>query len=156
MSTIEEITENLSRAFSAVRAFDGFPALTEEQGRKVAQELVEEEAVMIEIAREEYSSGQNIFANFNRAADRLGISPEKVLMVYLLKHMDGILSWTTGRAEQREGIEDRIKDLRNYLGILYQMVHARANGKLSEEPEGLAIEQPDRDERRFSSSQSLE
>ena len=145
MSSVEEFQESIRRIGEALIASknDYFPALTEREAQEVYETLRDEEQRMIEVAREEYSSGVNVFANFNRAAERLGISPEKVLMVYLLKHMDGVISWVNGREETREGIEDRIKDLRNYLGLLYQMVIARELEKLSISPEGLAEELPD-------------
>ena len=38
----------------------------------------------------------NVFANFERVAKALGISREEVLMVYLLKHVDGMSAYLKG------------------------------------------------------------
>ena len=41
--------------------------------------------------QKEYAHNQdNVFANFDRVGSLLSITSEKTLMVYLLKHIDGI------------------------------------------------------------------
>ena len=64
----------------------------------------------------------NIFANFERVADCLKINREKVLMVYLLKHIDGISAYTKGHHSQREDVTGRITDAMVYLMLLWGMV----------------------------------
>ena len=64
----------------------------------------------------------NIFANFERVADCLKIEREKVLMVYLLKHIDGISSYIDGHKSQREDVTGRVKDAIVYLLLLWAMV----------------------------------
>jgi len=64
----------------------------------------------------------NAFANFERVADRLGLTREQVLLVYAEKHFDGIISWVNGRRSQREDVRGRIKDLRMYMALLWGMV----------------------------------
>ena len=64
----------------------------------------------------------NIFANFERVGDCLKIDREKVLMVYLLKHIDGIGSYIDGHKSQREDVTGRIKDAVVYLLLLWAMV----------------------------------
>ena len=49
----------------------------------------------------------NVFANFDRVADCLKIDREKALMVYLLKHIDGISSYLDGHKSQREDVSGR-------------------------------------------------
>tara|TARA_R100000008_G_scaffold86681_1_gene80866 strand:+ start:2233 stop:2664 length:432 start_codon:yes stop_codon:yes gene_type:complete len=63
----------------------------------------------------------NVFANFERVAKSLNTSKEKVLMVYLLKHIDGINSWINGHKSQREDVTGRIKDAIVYLCLLWGM-----------------------------------
>jgi hypothetical protein len=65
---------------------------------------------------------ENAFANFERVAERLGISREQVLMVYLEKHLDGIHAWIGGHRSQREGVRGRIQDAIVYLVLLAGMV----------------------------------
>ena len=67
----------------------------------------------------------NVFANFERVAERLNISPEKVLMVYLLKHIDGITAYIEGHKSQREDVRGRITDTIVYLVLLWGMIEEK-------------------------------
>jgi hypothetical protein len=64
----------------------------------------------------------NAFANFERVGERLGISREKTLLVYLEKHIDGVHSWVKGHRSQRESVKGRINDIIVYLCLLRGMV----------------------------------
>ena len=64
----------------------------------------------------------NVFANFQRVGKYVGILQEQVLMVYLLKHIDGIMAYVNGHKSQREGVEGRITDAIVYLLLLRGMV----------------------------------
>ena len=84
--------------------------------------------IMMELKRtrdagqKEYAhSEDNVFANFERIAANLDISREQALMVYLLKHMDGINAWIKGHRSQREDVTGRIKDAIVYLCLLWGM-----------------------------------
>ena len=73
--------------------------------------------------QKEYARKQNnAFANFERVGEHIGSSKEKVLMVYLLKHIDGISSFVNGHQSQREDIRGRITDAIVYLCLLWGMV----------------------------------
>lgn len=72
--------------------------------------------------QKEYAGGDNAFGNFERLASRLLISKEKVLLVYLSKHLDGIDAYVNGHVSQREGVEGRINDAIVYLCLLRGMV----------------------------------
>lgn len=72
--------------------------------------------------QKEYAHTENnVFANFERVADGLNISKEQALMVYLMKHMDGINAWIKGHKSQRENVTGRIKDAIVYLCLLWGM-----------------------------------
>ena len=72
--------------------------------------------------QKEYAHGrENVFANFERGAKALEISREKVLMTYLLKHIDGISAYVKGHRSQREDITGRITDAIVYLMLLWAM-----------------------------------
>ena len=71
-----------------------------------------------EYARQE----NNAFANFERVADYINSDREKVLMVYLLKHIDGIASFVNGHQSQREDVRGRITDAIVYLCLLWGMI----------------------------------
>jgi len=73
--------------------------------------------------QKEYARQQNnAFANFERVADYISSSKEKVLMVYLLKHIDGISSFVNGHQSQREDVRGRITDAIVYLCLLWGMI----------------------------------
>ena len=72
--------------------------------------------------QKEYAhTADNVFANFERVAKALGISKEEVLMVYLLKHIDGISAYVKGHKSQREDVTGRITDAIVYLMLLWAM-----------------------------------
>jgi hypothetical protein len=64
----------------------------------------------------------NAFANFERVGENLGIDKKKVLLVYLLKHIDGVCSYVQGHKSQREDVRGRITDVIVYLCLLWGMV----------------------------------
>lgn len=70
----------------------------------------------------EYAGGEDAFGNFNRLAAMTGISREHVLMIYAIKHLDGIMAYINGHRSQREGVRGRINDLIVYLKLLRCMV----------------------------------
>ena len=73
--------------------------------------------------QKEYARKQNnAFANFERIGDNLNLSREKVLLVYLLKHMDGIIAHVDGHSSQREDVRGRITDAIVYLCLLWGMI----------------------------------
>ncbi len=76
-----------------------------------------------EAGQKEYARKQtNAFANFERVADYIDSSKEKVLMVYLLKHIDGIASFVNGHKSQREDVRGRLTDAIVYLCLLWGMI----------------------------------
>lgn len=76
-----------------------------------------------EDGQKEYSHDEsNVFANFDRVAASLQLDRKQVLLVYALKHWDGIVSYVGGHKSQREDVRGRIKDLRMYLALLWGMV----------------------------------
>ena len=73
--------------------------------------------------QKEYAHDQdNVFANFNRVGNLLNVKPGNVLLVYLMKHIDGITAYLAGHKSQREDIRGRIKDAIVYLCLLWAMV----------------------------------
>lgn len=76
-----------------------------------------------EQGQKEYARNQNnAFANFERIGDNLGIKKEEVLLVYLLKHIDGICSFVKGHKSQREDVRGRLTDAIVYLCLLWGMI----------------------------------
>ena len=90
---------------------------------KIIQSQIQQILKTRDDGQKEYArTDGNIFANFERVADCLKINREKVLMVYLLKHIDGIGSYIDGHKSQREDVTGRIKDAIVYLLLLWAMV----------------------------------
>ena len=78
---------------------------------------------MREAGQKEYAQNpSNAFANFERVAEHIDSSKEKILMVYLLKHIDGITSFVKGHKSQREDVRGRITDAIVYLCLLWGMI----------------------------------
>ena len=59
--------------------------------------------------------------NFDRVARKMRLDRQKVLKVYLEKHLDGITAWAKGHKSQREPVTGRICDAITYLTILAAM-----------------------------------
>ena len=87
------------------------------------QKAFDEVTEMRDAGQKEYAHTEdNVFANFERVADLTGVSREKVLLVYLLKHIDGISAYIKGHKSQRESVNGRITDAVVYLMLLKGMV----------------------------------
>jgi len=78
---------------------------------------------MREAGQKEYAQDiDEIFANFHRIAKDMSIDRKKVLMVYMLKHIDGINAFVKGHKSQREDVTGRITDCIVYLMLLWGMI----------------------------------
>tara|TARA_E500000305_G_scaffold91465_1_gene79204 strand:+ start:362 stop:724 length:363 start_codon:yes stop_codon:yes gene_type:complete len=85
--------------------------------------------------QKEYAHDEcNVFANFDRVANCLDIPREKALMVYLLKHIDGISSYIQGHHSQREDVSGRITDAIVYLFLLWAMIDGEKELDAIKEP----------------------
>ena len=84
--------------------------------------------------QKEYANDdRNVFANFERVGNLLHVNKEKVLMTYLLKHIDGIAAYTNGLKAQREDVRGRITDAIVYLCLLWAMIdHKEIEGREDE------------------------
>tara|TARA_R100001594_G_scaffold1622_9_gene6963 strand:+ start:207 stop:497 length:291 start_codon:yes stop_codon:yes gene_type:complete len=73
--------------------------------------------------QKEYAQDEdNVFANFERIAMCIDVDRERVLMTYLLKHIDGISAYTKGHRSQREDVTGRLTDAIVYLMLLWAMI----------------------------------
>jgi len=70
-------------------------------------------------AQLEYAEEDNVFANFENVARFLGGTRDTAIMTYLIKHIQGLGSFTCkGVTAQRESVEGRIIDSIVYLLLL--------------------------------------
>tara|TARA_Y100000114_G_scaffold54682_1_gene49990 strand:+ start:491 stop:841 length:351 start_codon:yes stop_codon:yes gene_type:complete len=75
--------------------------------------------------RIEYTEGHhelNVLWNFENIGKTLGLSPMKVLSVYLLKHTSSVFNYLKEGKTYSESIEGRISDIINYLLLLLAMI----------------------------------
>ena len=71
---------------------------------------------------------ENVFANFERIALFTGVNREKVLLTYMIKHIDGLCAYSDGHSSQREDVRGRLTDIIVYCILLWGMVEENAEG----------------------------
>ena len=95
--------------------------------------IIKEVTLTRDEGQKEYAHDEkDVFANFNRVANLLEEDRKKVLMTYMLKHIDGIAAYVKGHKSQREDVTGRITDCIVYLMLLWGMVKEE-DGILSRE-----------------------
>lgn len=98
---------------------------------------------LTETKGEEYKRrDDNQFANFERGAVSLGLTREQVLMVYLSKHLDSVVTYVKDRAGGQEKvyaepISGRIDDAILYLLLLRGMTVENDRERDRRAPEGM-------------------
>lgn len=94
------------------------------------EQVVTEISFLRDAGQKEYAhKDDQPFRNFETLAAELGISRERVLWIYMRKHMDGILAHINGHQSQREPVKGRINDAIVYLILLRAMFEeSRAAG----------------------------
>ena len=65
---------------------------------------------------------ENVFANFERVASFTGGTREKVLLTYMIKHIDGLCAYSDGHKSQREDVRGRLTDIIVYSVLFWGMV----------------------------------
>ena len=88
----------------------------------LTEELIDECLEIMKSKGLAYSGKQDSFANFKRVAKNLSMSQYNVWYVYFAKHLDSLASWIREEYSDSEPITGRIKDLINYLFLLYGMI----------------------------------
>ncbi len=117
--------------------------MTEQEVSKLFEQYFKEIMSTRDSGQKEYAQTGNAFANFERLAKDLGITREKILWVYAMKHRDGIASYLNGHTSQREDVRGRIKDLVVYLFLLWSMLdESKVNSQ------GTAYDYPSNEDRK--------
>ena len=98
--------------------------MNRETFEKYVDEMVLPEIKKIRMSKGiNYSGKEDYLKNFKTIGEELNISPEKVLWIYLRKHMDAIRSYIKEEyVDDTETIESRIYDAINYLLLLLGIV----------------------------------
>lgn len=97
--------------------------------KKLTEQIWKQVQLTRDEGQKEYAHDKdNVFSNFERTAKKFNTSKDKaierehVLLVFLLKHIDGITAHIDGHKSQREDIRGRIKDAIVYLMLLWGMI----------------------------------
>ena len=97
--------------------------MSKKRMEKLINQIFKEIQTVRAAGQREYARKEsNAFANFERVANYIDSNRQKVLMTYLLKHIDGIASFVNGYKSQREDVRGRITDAIVYLCLLWGMI----------------------------------
>jgi len=97
--------------------------MTHKEMHKLMDTIIGEVTLTRDQGQKEYAHDEkDVFANFNRVASLLEEDRKKVLMTYMLKHVDGIAAYVKGHKSQRENVTGRITDCMVYLMLLWGMI----------------------------------
>ena len=97
--------------------------MTHKEMHKLMDAIIKEVTLTRDQGQKEYAHDEkDVFANFNRVASLLEEDRKKVLMTYMLKHVDGIAAYVKGHKSQREDVTGRITDCMVYLMLLWGMI----------------------------------
>lgn len=93
--------------------------MTLEELKDLHKDIVDKETNILLTKGKEYCITEDRLKFFKDYANKLGITPEKVCAIFLLKHFNSIISYVnSGKNLSDENIESRILDARNYLLLL--------------------------------------
>ena len=121
---------------------------TQEFDEELSKVFKDCQNVLVHKGREYQSTnteGSNVFANFERISESLGINRESVLWVYFSKHRDSISTFIRDLENGKDVIEieknltepinGRITDAINYLLLLNSMVNEKRKTEWQEQKE---------------------
>ena len=90
---------------------------------KIIDNIFTEVTKVRDAGQEEYARDEeNVFANFERVASFTEGTREKVLLTYMIKHIDGLCAYADGLKSQREDVRGRITDIIVYCCLFWAMV----------------------------------
>jgi len=94
-------------------------------------------------------SNEDKHYNFKHVADRLGITPQQAMMVYVLKHVDAICNDAkTGKQQSDETVRSRCQDIMNYAILYASLEHTKGtNNDRNTEPSGTEISKRGREKK---------
>lgn len=94
---------------------------------KLVEATIEVTGKLLIIKGEEYAGSEDRLANFKRGADRIGITPLQVALIYASKHFDALCTYvqkdsTGAKQSLSEPIEGRLDDLINYCFLMKALI----------------------------------
>ena len=85
--------------------------------RREADELLLEKG-------QDYAPQEDVLQNFKVDAAFLGLDPKLLCMVYMTKHLRAVSNSLQGHSLKVESVQERLRDVYNYIQFLYAMVEA--------------------------------
>ena len=105
--------------------------MNQEQYDLVTQQLASIAREIEEKKRPGYTTGtEDVLSNFKRIAEQTGTIPEKIAMIYMLKHLDSIRTLLNDLESEIDNDDPepwygRIADIFNYVRLLYALLRER-------------------------------
>lgn len=96
------------------------------------EKLLPECVAIMKSKGESYSGKEDKLGNFKRCSKLADIPVKKAWFVYFVKHYDALTSYIRGEYSDSESIEGRIKDMINYLILLYAIIYEEQCNKQTE------------------------
>jgi len=109
-----------------------------EEYKNMRERFLTETLQLSDSKRIEYTEGNhklNVLWNFENIGKTLGLTPMKVLSVYLQKHISSLFNYLKTEKEYAESIEGRIMDIINYLLLLVCMIRKYKRKGIQNDPE---------------------
>ena len=106
--------------------------MTSKEYEFMREKFLSETLELSDAKRIEYTEGNhetNVLWNFEHIGKTLGLTPMKVLSVYLQKHISSLLNYLKTEKVYTESIEGRIMDMINYLLLLLCMIRTYKGDK---------------------------
>ena len=95
---------------------------SDELYKLINEELLPDCMEIMKSKGEAYSGQEDKLGNFKRCAKLAGVGIKKAWFIYFVKHLDALSSYVRGEYKDSEPIDGRIKDLINYLFLLYGII----------------------------------
>lgn len=92
-------------------------------------------------ARDAQLAAEDRLGNFKRTAELVGVDPLQVAGIFLMKHIDSLLTWVTETSDPQvffipeaggESVEGRFADARNYVDLLFALAVEQARKTLND------------------------
>lgn len=93
------------------------PYIGHQELRFRCQEFFSECLTLLEGKSVDYSAVDDAFANFRMAAEATGVSMEKVIFIYMLKHWSAVENHLRGIPLREEDLVSKLMDIANYIAI---------------------------------------
>ncbi len=104
--------------------------ITEDEFKKFFYNRFEKCSETLIKKSEEYSSEEDKMRNFNVSARMLGIEPEQVAFLYMMKHFESVYEIVMNQKKvTREIWDEKIGDLINYLFLIDAILMKKLEGK---------------------------